>query len=367
MLFDKYILIGADELAHRIYNQLSKTNKELVTVVDVTSEAKRKIKEFNGIKVSNLKEYKESHDISDVALVVTVNDWFINRILNEYEINERQLFVLNPYVSLRTFMRFGEYLTDERIPFSDERYTKVRQLFKDELSCMIFNELISAIPWDSPGDEYDIRWYPDVKHLFYMKEDYWDSYIFKGADNQTATVLDCGAYTGDCILKICENIPQKVKKYYAIEPSHANAEHIRKNDEIREKCTCLEVIECGVGDTNSIEYFKVEQDKTDGGMFISDQLEATDKIEMRRLEDMNLDIEGRLYLKMDVEGAELSALRGAANIIKKYRPYCAVCVYHRKNDLVDIPLYLKSLVSNYRFYLRGGYHTILWAIPMEME
>ena len=59
------------------------------------------------------------------------------------------------------------------------------------------------------------------------------------------------------------------------------------------------------------------------------------------------------YIKMDVEGAELLSLMGAEETIRKYKPKLAICVYHRFDDLLTIPKYIKSLSSEYKFYLRA--------------
>jgi len=56
-------------------------------------------------------------------------------------------------------------------------------------------------------------------------------------------------------------------------------------------------------------------------------------------------------IKMDIEGAELPAIRGAVETLRKYRPRLAISVYHSLKDFVYIPEFLVSLGLNYRFYL----------------
>jgi FkbM family methyltransferase len=57
------------------------------------------------------------------------------------------------------------------------------------------------------------------------------------------------------------------------------------------------------------------------------------------------------FIKMDIEGAELSALKGALNTLARFRPTLAICVYHKANDWVDIPLFINSLNLGYRLWL----------------
>ena len=58
------------------------------------------------------------------------------------------------------------------------------------------------------------------------------------------------------------------------------------------------------------------------------------------------------FIKMDIEGAELSALRGASNSITKWKPKMAICLYHKPEDLWQIPKYIKSLRDDYEFSMR---------------
>lgn len=57
------------------------------------------------------------------------------------------------------------------------------------------------------------------------------------------------------------------------------------------------------------------------------------------------------FLKMDIEGAELSALHGARRTLLSHRPKLAISLYHRLDDFVTIPLFLAGLLPDYEFYL----------------
>ena len=71
------------------------------------------------------------------------------------------------------------------------------------------------------------------------------------------------------------------------------------------------------------------------------------------------------FIKMDIEGAEQKALHGAGKIIKKYRPKLAISVYHLPNDIIEIPLMIHNMVSEYQLFLRHHYsnhwETVLYA------
>lgn len=57
-------------------------------------------------------------------------------------------------------------------------------------------------------------------------------------------------------------------------------------------------------------------------------------------------------IKMDIEGSELRALEGAKQLIQKYKPRLAICIYHRPEDVTDILQYIRTLVPEYKLYIR---------------
>jgi len=78
-----------------------------------------------------------------------------------------------------------------------------------------------------------------------------------------------------------------------------------------------------------------------------------------------------VFLKFDVEGAEWEALKGAEQLLHQARPLLAISVYHRPDDLWQLPLHVKSLDPGYRFFLRtqgeDGMDVICYAIPPRFQ
>jgi FkbM family methyltransferase len=70
------------------------------------------------------------------------------------------------------------------------------------------------------------------------------------------------------------------------------------------------------------------------------------------------------FIKMDIEGAELAALRGAESSIRRFKPKLAISVYHQLKDFWEIAQWIDSLGLGYRLYLRHftihGEETVLF-------
>ena len=58
------------------------------------------------------------------------------------------------------------------------------------------------------------------------------------------------------------------------------------------------------------------------------------------------------FIKMDVEGAELDVLKGAANTIARYKPILALSVYHKWDDFWTLMNFVKSIRPDYEFAMR---------------
>ena len=72
------------------------------------------------------------------------------------------------------------------------------------------------------------------------------------------------------------------------------------------------------------------------------------------------------FIKMDIEGSEYEALLGARNTILKCKPKLAICIYHKMEDIWELPGLIYAMCPKYTFYLRhysfADNETVLYAL-----
>jgi FkbM family methyltransferase len=100
---------------------------------------------------------------------------------------------------------------------------------------------------------------------------------------------------------------------------------------------------------------------------------GSQSVQTRAIDDLpgTLGIERVDFIKLDIEGAELQALRGAEAVLRRYRPRLAVAIYHRPDDWIEIPGFLRNLNLGYEFSLAHftphHWETVLFAWPGERD
>lgn len=77
---------------------------------------------------------------------------------------------------------------------------------------------------------------------------------------------------------------------------------------------------------------------------------------------------------MDVEGAELEALKGARKVVERDMPILAISAYHRQEDLITLLPYINQLHNEnekYHLFLRhhGVVQTefVIYSIPFKYK
>jgi len=64
------------------------------------------------------------------------------------------------------------------------------------------------------------------------------------------------------------------------------------------------------------------------------------------------------FIKMDIEGAEVEALKGAESVIRSFKPDLAIAVYHKASHLWEIPLLINTLLPEYRIFFDHKYGNV---------
>ena len=231
----------------------------------------------------------------------------------------------------RTFSK--EYLK-ERQKYFEENKNRIKNnilILEDEESKEIYKKMI------------DYRCYRKRKDFpkYNTKNVYFPDDIIKLSTEEV--FIDCGAYDGDTIKDIHAKTEGKYKKIIAFEPDEGNFAKIQSNIEQKEN---IEVYKFGV--------WKEEKTlKFNTGKGLGSKIETDGEIQIKVI---NLDAveacKDATYIKMDIEGSELDALKGAEKIIKTNKPKLAICIYHSDNDMIDIIEYIYSIVPEYKMYIR---------------
>lgn len=136
------------------------------------------------------------------------------------------------------------------------------------------------------------------------------------------------------------------EKVYAFEPDGYNAEVCRNKAKLREDSDKIEIVECGTWSCDTVLKFR---NGAMGGSKIVDS--GNVEVKVNSIDNV---LAGRkcTFIKLDVEGAELETLKGAVETIKKYHPKLAISIYHKTDDIVQIPLFLMQNFEGYKFYIR---------------
>lgn len=158
------------------------------------------------------------------------------------------------------------------------------------------------------------------------------------------TFVDAGAYDGDTARAFAA-WAKEWRHIYAFEPDPSNREKCgRTLQNLSPEKTTL--FPYGAWKEKGALRFK------NTGDWSSEVNEAGEfRIPVSSIDEEICD--GRVtFIKMDIEGSERAALEGAEKTVQRNRPKLAICVYHKPEDILDLPEYILSLHPDYRLYLR---------------
>lgn len=210
-----------------------------------------------------------------------------------------------------------------------------------------------------------------TKNRKFLKNIMWEDNVYfpliKGWFPLTEyeTFVDCGAYDGDTIREFIKKVHGKYQKIIAFEPDPINVDKIEKYCKY-ENLSCITIISKGVMDKSGEAAF----DNT--GTATSKVTEQGNlNIQVMSIDEC-IECHDASFIKMDIEGSERFALKGAKNTIRNNKPRLAISAYHKPEDIYEILLDIQELCPEYHFYLRHHSYaineTVLYAmVDMQDE
>lgn len=223
--------------------------------------------------------------------------------------------------------------------------------------------VVNKFHWKEIMEQLQREGFPK-EHIFNLGEiyrqfnvdQYFDLEYLEGQDGEQ--FVDCGALDGETSLNLLERFGSHISKIWMFEPDKKNAGKVIENFKDRE--VDYQIIEKGVWSSSTTLRFS---SLGNGGACIDENGE--DSIETVTIDEALGGI-APTFIKMDVEGAELEALKGAEKSIRNYHPKLAISIYHKPEDIEEISKLLLEYYPDYKFYLRHyslmNSETILYAL-----
>ncbi len=167
------------------------------------------------------------------------------------------------------------------------------------------------------------------------------------------TYVDLGAYDGDTLVEFLNETSMQFKKLYAMEPDSKSYRKLKRRLYMFSP-ELLECYNCGAWSENTTAVFNMKNGR--GSRSVSGDKHLRDPSRVHEVKMMTVDTmlhgNAATYIKFDVEGNEREALRGAAETIAAFKPKLNVALYHRSEDIFDLPLLVAKLNKKYKFYMR---------------
>ena len=272
-----------------------------------------------------------------------------------YNISERYE-VFAPDVPVTGWgISFKDLIYDfDYIERNKDKIEKTRKLLADEKSREVFDGWLA----------YRVSGNPHIlEKIATPRKDILS--LLKLKDNEF--FIDAGAFKGDTVEEFLQLVGQKsemvepkFKKIIAIEPDIRNYTVLRRKFYAYGKGIFIPVNAAAWSEDKKITFTA----KTGRAGTVRHDVLCVSHRKQVEIEGVKIDTlckinagqptldEKPTLIKIDVEGAEAEVIKGAKSVITKYRPKMIVSLYHRAEDMFELPLLIYSLCPRYRFYLR---------------
>lgn len=226
------------------------------------------------------------------------------------------------------------------------KYLGLFMTLSDEKSRRVLDGLVGyrldydALQADAVADEYS--------------QQYFDEELITCSGKDV--FIDLGGYDGDTAEKFIQYSGGAYDKIYVFEPDE---NLLRSAVKRLQPYKNIEFVPAGAYSRDGELRF-VASGRTNGSICESGEL----VIPVRSLDTALT--EAPTIIKLDIEGAETEALRGASTLLRTARPKLAIAAYHYAPDLWRLVDVVREINPSYRFYLRHysetGLESVIYAV-----
>lgn len=167
--------------------------------------------------------------------------------------------------------------------------------------------------------------------------------------------VDCGAYVGDTVETYVKTRMGSFGKVIAFEPNEQvwPALEKRRNRLIEEwslRSSDIVIEKKAIGRCGGTGCVQL-----DGHGNITARVdEGGSDIEINSLDEyLTTFNQNPLFIKVDIEGGEKNLIYGAEHTIRTKKPAMAISVYHKAEDIYELPIIIKTWNSSYKMSIRS--------------
>ncbi len=298
---------------------------------------------FHGKRVLSYSEVKEKYGRENMIILLSFASSLPEVLENIYRIaSECELYAPDVPVCGDNLFNYEFYAENK------EKIDQTEALLCDEKSKEVFR---SVVNYKLSGD---------IGYLKDSHTDFSEVYRLLGAENFEG-IADLGAYNGDTLREITPFSP-KLKSAIAFEPDRRNH---KKLSEYAESVENFEItpLKLAAWSDRATLYFDGSGNRN-SSLISGAQMPVTKQPKIVETEADSLDniLDGERvdYIKYDVEGSEKEAILGSLKTIEEHHPAMMISLYHRSEDLFELPLMIHERFPEYKFYIRRRQYIPAW-------
>ena len=265
---------------------------------------------------------------------------------------ERGYKVISPEELKESYADSTVLITSWHIDYVNEITASLIKMGFKENQILVYTEILNNV-----GKEL-----LEIGSAYYQ---YFDTNIIIPRLSKKEVFVDAGALDAQISIDFANHCGGSYDKIFAFEP---NLELIPVCEEKTKAIKDITIYPYGLWNDDVELSFNTSNIDAVGHVVDGPNEDAqnTLKIQAVKLDNVIDKEENVTFIKMDIEGAELNALKGAEQTILRCRPKLAISVYHKQEDIWEIPSYILSLHNDYTFYLRVysfyGTEIVLYAV-----